>query len=168
MITNDKLTFKDSYSDFTSFIDEDSGFLRINGIVARTGIQVYSNAEVGDYNEPLKMVNVYRPRDEVLKEESLSTYANAPITDDHPNTFVTVDNAMELIKGSVALENKFKREQENNLSSEIAKTETILGLKKYIEALENRSCEGCIYVGKSNCINCLSCKRQYSDNWRNK
>ena len=52
MITNDKLTFKDSYSDFTSFIDEDSGFLRINGIVARTGIQVYSNAEVGDYNEP--------------------------------------------------------------------------------------------------------------------
>ena len=39
---------------------------------------------------------------------------------------------------------------------------------KEIEALENRSCEGCIYVGKSNCINCLSCKRQYSDNWRNK
>ena len=37
-----------------------------------------------------------------------------------------------------------------------------------LEALENRSCEGCIYVGKSNCINCLSCKRQYSDNWRNK
>ena len=39
---------------------------------------------------------------------------------------------------------------------------------KELEALENRSCEGCIYVGKSNCINCLSCKRQYSDNWRNK
>ena len=37
-----------------------------------------------------------------------------------------------------------------------------------LEALENRSCFGCIYVGKSNCINCLSCKRQYSDNWRNK
>ena len=37
---------------------------------------------------------------------------------------------------------------------------------KELETLENRSCEGCIYVGKSNCINCLSCKRQYSDNWR--
>ena len=39
---------------------------------------------------------------------------------------------------------------------------------KELEVLDNRSCEGCIYVGKSNCINCLSCKRQYSDNWRNK
>ena len=37
-----------------------------------------------------------------------------------------------------------------------------------LEELENRSCDSCIYVGKSNCINCLSCKRQYSDNWRNK
>ena len=39
---------------------------------------------------------------------------------------------------------------------------------KELEDLENRSCDSCIYVGKSNCINCLSCKRQYSDNWRNK
>ena len=39
---------------------------------------------------------------------------------------------------------------------------------KELEELENRSCDSCIYVGKSNCINCLSCKRQYSDNWRNK
>ena len=39
---------------------------------------------------------------------------------------------------------------------------------KELDELENRSCDSCIYVGKSNCINCLSCKRQYSDNWRNK
>ena len=37
-----------------------------------------------------------------------------------------------------------------------------------LKALENRSCNGCIYMGKSNCINCLSCSRQYTDNWRNK
>ena len=123
MITNDKLTFKDSYSDFTSFIDEDSGFLRINGIVARTGIQVYSNAEVGDYNEPLKMVNVYRPRDEVLKEESLSTYANAPITDDHPNTFVTVDNATELIKGSVASYETYNKDGIDYVKAQIVVTD---------------------------------------------
>ena len=49
---------KDTFNDFTKYIDEDSGFLHINGVVARSGIQVYSNAEVGDYNEPLKMVNV--------------------------------------------------------------------------------------------------------------
>ena len=44
----------------------------------------------------------------------------------------------------------------------------LLNEKEELEALDNRCCEGCIYVGKSNCINCLSCKRQYSDNWRNK
>ena len=44
----------------------------------------------------------------------------------------------------------------------------MIDLIEELEALENRSCEGCIYIGKSNCINCLSCKRQYSDNWRNK
>lgn len=44
----------------------------------------------------------------------------------------------------------------------------MIDLIEELEELENRSCYGCIYVGKSNCINCLSCKRQYSDNWRNK
>ena len=44
----------------------------------------------------------------------------------------------------------------------------MIDLIEELEAFENGSCEGCIYVGKSNCINCLSCKRQYSDNWRNK
>lgn len=44
----------------------------------------------------------------------------------------------------------------------------MIDLIEELEDLENRSCDGCIYVGKSNCINCLSCKRQYSDNWRNK
>lgn len=115
--------FKDGFQDFTSFIDEDTGFLRINGIVARSGIQVYSNAEVGDYNEPLKMVNVYRPREEVLKEESLSTYANAPITDDHPNTFVTVDNATELIKGSVASYETYNKDGIDYIKAQIVVTD---------------------------------------------
>lgn len=44
----------------------------------------------------------------------------------------------------------------------------MIDLIEELEELENRSCDSCIYVGKSNCINCLSCKRQYSDNWRNK
>ena len=114
---------KDTFNDFTKYIDEDSGFLHINGVVARSGIQVYSNAEVGDYNEPLKMVNVYRPREEVLKEESLSTYANAPITDDHPNTFVTVDNATELIKGSVASYKTYNKDGIDYIKAQIVVTD---------------------------------------------
>lgn len=99
---NDSFIMKDNFNDFTKFIDEDTGFLHINGVVARTGIQVYSNAELGDFNEPLKLVNVYRPREEVLKEESLQSFINAPVTDDHPMEFVTVDNIKELGKGSTA------------------------------------------------------------------
>ena len=123
MITNYKLTFKDSYSDFTSFIDEDSGFLRINGIVARTGLQPYIGAELGDMENPTVVFNVYRPREEVLKEESLSTYANAPITDDHPNTFVTVDNATELIKGSVASYETYNKDGIDYIKAQIVVTD---------------------------------------------
>lgn len=93
---------KDTFNDFSKHIDEDTGFLHINGVIARTGIQVYSNAELGDFSEPLKLVNVYRPREEVLKEESLQSFINAPVTDDHPMEFVTVDNIKELGKGSTA------------------------------------------------------------------
>lgn len=99
---NDSFIMKDNFNDFSKHIDEDTGFLHINGVVARTGIQFYSNAELGDFNEPLKLVNVYRPREEVLKEESLQSFINAPVTDDHPMEFVTVDNIKELGKGSTA------------------------------------------------------------------
>lgn len=99
---NDSFMMKDNFNDFSKHIDEDTGFLHINGVIARTGIQVYSNAELGDFSEPLKLVNVYRPREEVLKEESLQSFINAPVTDDHPMEFVTVDNIKELGKGSTA------------------------------------------------------------------
>ena len=41
-------------------------------------------------------------------------------------------------------------------------------INKIYDEFENKSCNSCIYIGKSNCINCLSCSRQYTDNWRNK
>jgi len=120
---NDKLIFKDSYNDFTKYIDEDTGFLHINGVVARTGLQPYMGAELGNMEEPTAMFNVYRPREEVLKEESLSTYANAPITDDHPNTFVTVDNATELIKGSVASYETYNKDGIDYIKAQIVVTD---------------------------------------------
>ena len=85
---------------------------------------------------------------EILKK----IYANNPDTRFQRNnidinfTIHDFSNVNEAIKELEALENKFKREQENNLSSEIAKTETILGLKKHIEAIENRSCDNCKFA----------------------
>ena len=93
--------------------------------------------------------------DEVLKRSILNSLDNGI------PSFITVECSnknIRMLKEAIAeleaLENKFKKEQENNLSSEIAKTETILGLKKYIEALENRSCESCnTYYMKCNIFN---------------
>jgi len=114
---------KDTFNDFSKHIDEDSGFLHINGVVARTGLQPYMGAELGDMENPTNIFNVYRPRDEVLKEESLSTYSNAPITDDHPNTFVTVDNATELIKGSVASYETYNKDGIDYIKAKIVVTD---------------------------------------------
>ena len=118
-----KVILKDTFNDFTKYIDEDSGFLHINGVVARTGLQLYMGAELENMEEPTAMFNVYRPREEVLKEESLSTYANAPITDDHPNTFVTVDNATELIKGSVASYETYNKDGIDYIKAQIVVTD---------------------------------------------
>lgn len=90
------------FTDFSKYIDEDTGFLHINGVISRTGLQSYLGMELGDKENPMKQFSVYRSKDEVLKDESLKTFINAPITDNHPSEFVTVDNAKDLIKGSIA------------------------------------------------------------------
>ena len=107
---NDSFMMKDNFNDFTKFIDEDTGFLHINGVVARTGLQPYLGAELGNMENPTTMFNVYRPREEVLKDESLQSFINAPITDDHPIEFVTVDNINELGKGSTASYEVFNKD----------------------------------------------------------
>lgn len=63
----------------------------------------------------------------------------------------TIKLIRKLIRKLEELENKFKREQENNLSSEIAKTELgEMTIQKYIEALENRKCTDCKFFTKKN------------------
>ena len=102
---------KDAFNDFTKYIDEDSGFLHINGVVARTGIQDYLALELGDSeSDPMKALGVYRPKEEVLSEDSLKTFVNSPITDNHPKEFVNIDNAKELIKGSVSSIETFSKD----------------------------------------------------------
>lgn len=77
--------------------------------------------------------------------------------------------ALEILK-RIYINNPDTRFQRNNIDINftIHDFSNVNEAIKELEALENRSCEGCIYAGKSNCIDCLSCKRQDSDNWRNK
>ncbi len=39
---------------------------------------------------------------------------------------------------------------------------------KEIEDLENRSCDGCIHMFKSNNLECSTCLRNYTDRWESR
>ena len=67
----------------------DNGFLRVKGRAARTGVYQYLASELGLTDRaPNDIVNVYRPADEVFNTDSLSSYANVDVTNDHPKQMV--------------------------------------------------------------------------------
>lgn len=72
----------------------DEGFLRVPARISRTGIQEYMAAEMGlTDREPTDVVRVYRPEEEVFSEKSLLSFANKPVTDNHPPELVNPSNA---------------------------------------------------------------------------
>lgn len=78
----------------------DAGFLQVPGRVARTGIQQYFARELELRNrDPNELINVYRPPEEVFKPESLASYDNADITNDHPKELVNAENFDGTSKG---------------------------------------------------------------------
>jgi uncharacterized protein len=67
----------------------DEGFLMVPGRVARTGIQEYLARELGLDGDPMRVVRVYRPPEEVFADASLSTYDASDVTNNHPHALVT-------------------------------------------------------------------------------
>lgn len=65
------------------------GYLVADAKVARTGIQLYTGAELG--RPDMDTVRVYRPESEVFARDSLASYAHKPATNDHPAAMVTAD-----------------------------------------------------------------------------
>lgn len=62
------------------------GYLVADAKVARTGVQVYTGAEVGRPEMPI--VRVYRPPEEVFSQDAMRSYAYRPVTIDHPSKMV--------------------------------------------------------------------------------
>lgn len=107
-----KLTF-----DLKKKIDETSGFMTLSGVLARTGIQDYYGFEISDELEPMKKYSILRPKEEVLNKDSLATFVNATVTDEHPNGAVTVDNIRTLDKGSLSNISTFEKDGEHFISA---------------------------------------------------
>jgi hypothetical protein len=79
-----------------------NGFLLVDAVLSRTGIQTYTAGELGlkDRN-PRDLVRVWRPAAEVFSAASIASFASVALTDDHPLEDVTPDNVERLAKGWV-------------------------------------------------------------------
>lgn len=82
----------------------DEGYLVAPGSLARTGVQQYLAYELGldaDGMDPMKVIRLHRPPEEVFNPESMASFENKPITIEHPSEAVTADNWKDLAKGEV-------------------------------------------------------------------
>ena len=82
----------------------DEGYLVAPGNMARTGVQDYRAYELGldaDGMDPMKVIRLHRPPEEVFDATSMASFESKPITIEHPPVAVTSDNWSELAKGDV-------------------------------------------------------------------
>ena len=80
----------------------DEGFLKAPARTARTGIQQYLAKELELDGDPMRVVNVYRPADQVFSGDSLASYNGVDITDDHPSEMVNSANYKALTIGHIS------------------------------------------------------------------
>lgn len=79
------------------------GHLVARGTLARVGIQQYRRFELGLDGDPMGIVKLYRPPEEVFAPDSMRTFENVPITINHPaGNVVNASNRAAVDKGTVA------------------------------------------------------------------
>lgn len=76
------------------------GYLCVKGVAATTGVYQYVSTEL-DLPGPARIVNVYRPPGEVFDAESMNTYADKDVTNDHPDDLVDSTTFKEVSVGHV-------------------------------------------------------------------
>ncbi len=82
----------------------EEGYLIVPSNLARTGVQEYRAFELGldaDGIDPMKVIRLHRPAEEVFNPASMASFENKPVTLGHPDKPVTSDNWAELAKGDV-------------------------------------------------------------------
>ena len=78
----------------------DEGFLVVPARIARTGIQEYLAVEMGlTDREPNDIIKVFRSEEEVFSDKSLQSFANKPVTNNHPPELVNASNSREFTVG---------------------------------------------------------------------
>jgi len=83
-------------------IDKATGFLTAPVTLSRIGVQYYSGEELGIKDRLKEKFGVFRSPEEVFHPDSLGSYKNLTVTDNHPAGFVTVNNVKKLQVGQVS------------------------------------------------------------------
>ena len=135
---------KDAAVAFTTSIDKRTGFLKVDAVIARTGIQKYLPVELGDEGD--EPIGVFRPVEEVTHIESLDSFTNVPVTDNHPTEMVDIENYTKYAKGSISSINVVQLED----GITALKTQLVITDKSLIESIRNGKKE--LSVGYENIL----------------
>jgi len=135
---------KDAATSFSMSLDSRTGFMKVEAVIARTGIQRYLPIELGDEGD--KPVGVFRSVEEVTHQDSLDSFINIPITDNHPTEMVDIDNYSKYAKGSIS--SIVVVQLDNGITA--LKTQSVITDKSLIESIRNGKKE--LSVGYENIL----------------
>lgn len=76
-----------------------NGFVRFDGRIARTGVQLYTNPD-GSTRRELRLP------EEVFRADSLASFAQMPVTNQHPPGLLSAENARQYVVGATGEEIK--------------------------------------------------------------
>ena len=121
-------------SDNLSRREPEGYLLCLNVPVARTGIQEYLPEELclpppcrsGPVGEPLPMISVFRPPEEVFSPETIASFEGMPVTDGHPPDGVDIGNIRALQKGHAHNIRRGSREESDLLLADLIITDQAL------------------------------------------
>ena len=118
----------------------DNGFLDVNAIISRAGIYEYQAGELGLIDrDAAQVVRVLRTDDEVFNEQSMQSFAQKPITNDHPTQMVDSSNSRFY---NVGLSDKTIIRDGDNVATKLLITD-----KKAVEMIEAGKVElSCGYI----------------------
>lgn len=77
------------------------GYLVAPAVLGRCGVQVYSRGELGLDGDPNAPVRLMRLPEEVFRPETIASFENMPITDDHPPDGVDAASWRSVARGHV-------------------------------------------------------------------
>jgi hypothetical protein len=96
----------DKASIIKATLDSTSGFLTAPVTLARVGVQHYRGFELGIEDRANELIGVFRSPEEVFHADSITSYTNLVVTNNHPKTPVNTSNVKSLQVGSVSGVNK--------------------------------------------------------------